>query len=154
MAFRISSRAFKDGEFIPPHYTGDGEDVSPPLDWFESPTGTKSFVIFCEDPDAPSGLFIHWVLFNIPPTVTLFPEAFPPLNSLPNGTRQGTNSFGQIGYGGPAPPKGSPHRYYFKIYALNVVLDLEAGATRAQVEKMMQRRIVGEAQWMGKYQRS
>lgn len=154
MAFRISSRAFKDGEFIPPHYTGDGEDVSPPLDWHDAPVGTQSFVLFCEDPDAPSGLFIHWVLFNIPPNVTLFPEAFPSLNSLPNGTKQGINSFGQIGYGGPAPPKGSPHRYYFKIYALNVVLDLEAGASRAQVEKIMQRRIVGEAQWMGKYQRS
>jgi Raf kinase inhibitor-like YbhB/YbcL family protein len=154
MPFRVASRAFKEGESIPAHYTRDGEDVSPPLDWFEPPVGTKSFALVCEDADAPSGGFTHWVIYNIPPTVTLFPEAFPPLNSLPNGIKQGMNSFGQVGYSGPSPLKGLPHRYFFKIYALNTVLELDPGAAKAQLEKTMQRRIVGEAQLMGKYQRS
>lgn len=152
MAFRITSRAFKEGEMIPIHNTCDGEDISPPLDWAEAPPGTKSFAIICDDPDAPDGSFCHWVIYNIPPNMVNFTEAFPTFNSLPNGIKQGTNDFGTIGYRGPAPPSGV-HRYYFKLYALSAVLDLEAGATKVQLEKMIQRRIVGEAQLMGKYQR-
>ncbi len=153
MAFRIISRAFKDGEMIPAHYSADGEDVSPPLDWSNAPEGTKSFAIICDDPDAPSGSFCHWVIYNIPFNTVNFPEAFPSFNSLPNGTKQGINDTGSVGYRGPAPPGGQMHRYCFKLYALSAVLALEPGATKAQLEKMMQRRIVGEAQLMGKYER-
>ena len=153
MALQLISRAFKEGGMIPAHYTADGEDVSPPLDWSYIPDGTKSFAILCDDPDAPGGSFCHWVIYNIPPNTVHFPEAFPTFNSLPNGTKQGTNDFGSIGYRGPAPPSGV-HRYTFKLYALSAVLDLEPGAKKAQLEKMVLRRIVGESQLTGKYQRS
>jgi Raf kinase inhibitor-like YbhB/YbcL family protein len=152
MAFRLTSSAFQEGGMIPPHYTADGEDVSPPLHWVDVPEGTKSFALVCEDPDAPGGVFIHWVVYNIPANTMVFPEAFPTLKSLAGGARQGVNDFGGIGYRGPAPPSGV-HRYIFKLTALNAVLELEPGATKAQLEKMIQRRIVGQAQLMGKYQR-
>ena len=151
--FKISSRAFKDGETIPSHYTADGDDVTPPLEWQHIPDGAKSLALICDDPDAPGGTFVHWVVYNIPSNVAVFPEALPAsFQTLPNGAKQGKNDFGGMGYRGPAPPSGT-HRYFFKLYALSAILDLEPGATKAQLEKMMQRRIVGEAQLMGKYQR-
>lgn len=153
MPFQLTSRAFKEGGIIPSHYTADGDDVSPPLEWSIVPGGTKCFAIICDDPDAPGGSFCHWLVYNIPANAVNFPEAFPSLGSLPNGTKQGVNDFGTLGYRGPAPPSGT-HRYLFKLYALMSVLDLEAGATRAELEKVLQRRILGEAQLMGKYQRS
>lgn len=153
MAFRITSRAFKEGENIPSHYTADGEDVSPPLDWMHIPEEAQSLALICDDPDAPGGTFTHWVVYNIPRNTVNFPEALPSFKTLPNGAKQGVSSFGTLGYKGPAPPSGV-HRYFFKLYALNAVLDLEPGATRAQLEKLMTRRIVGETQLMGKYQRS
>ena len=152
MALQLTSRAFKEGELIPSHYTADGDDVTPPLAWTNVPAETKSFALICQDPDAASGSFCHWVIYNIPSNVTNFPEAFPSLNSLPNGTKQGANDFGGIGYRGPDPPSGI-HRYIFKLYALTSVLDLEAGATKDRLEKMMQRRMVAEAQLTGKYGR-
>ena len=152
MAFQLTSRAFKDGDMIPAQYTADGDDVSPPLDWKDRPEDTKSFALICDDPDAPGGTFTHWLVYNIPASIATFPEAFPPLKSQPNGTQQGTNDFGAIGYGGPAPPSGV-HRYFFKLYALNSTVDIGEGAKKGQLEKTLQRRIVGEAQLMGKYQR-
>ncbi len=152
MAFQITSRAFKEGGDIPAHYTADGEDVSPPLEWHDPPPGTKSFALIVSDPDAPGGDFTHWLVYNIPTSVILFPEAFPPMKSMPNGTRQGVNDFGGLGYQGPAPPSGI-HRYYFKIYALTALLDLEDGVKRAQLEKSIQRRIVEKAELMGLYER-
>lgn len=152
MAFQLASRVFKDGEMIPAHYTADGEDVSPPLEWKEPPAGTKSFSLICDDPDAPGGSFTHWVVYNIPTSVVSFPEAFPSLKSLPNGTKQGPNDFGSLGYGGPAPPSGV-HRYFFKLYALSTVLELEEGAKRGLLERMIQKKVLGQAQLMGKYQR-
>src|SRR5271170_7380370 len=140
MAFRITSRAFKEGEMIPSHYTADGEDVSPPLDWMHIPDEAQSLALICDDPDAPGGTFTHWVVYNIPPNTVHFPEALPSFKALPNGAKQGVSDFGPLGYKGPAPPSGV-HRYYFKLYALNQVLDLEPGATRAQLEKLMTRRI-------------
>src|SRR5271167_4842507 len=98
MAFRILSRGFKDGEMIPAHYTVDGDDVTPPLDWHNAPEGTKTLSLICDDPDAPGGTFVHWVVYNIPSNLTVFPEAFPCLKSLPNGTKQGANDFGGLGY--------------------------------------------------------
>ena len=152
MAFKITSRAFKDGEMIPAHYTCQGENVSPPLDWSDAPEGTQCFALINDDPDAPGGSFVHWVVYNIPLGYNSLPEAVPSLNALPNGTRQGTNDFRHIGYGGPCPPSGV-HRYFFKLYALNALLDLEPGATKAQLEKIMQRRTLGEAQLVGKYKK-
>jgi Raf kinase inhibitor-like YbhB/YbcL family protein len=153
LAFQIISRAFKEGEDIPAHYTVDGEDVSPPLEWKDPPPGTKSFALICDDPDAPGGTFTHWLVYNIPASVIVFPEAFPPLKSQANGTQQGINDFGGLGYGGPAPPSGT-HRYNFTIYALSAsALDLEGAVKRPQLEKAIQRRIVGQAELMGKFQR-
>jgi len=153
VAFQLTSRAFKDGGMIPPHYTADGEDVSPPLEWKDAPKGTKTFALICDDPDAPGGSFAHWVIFNVPANMTQFPEAFPSLKSLPNGTRQGLNDFGSTGYQGPAPPGGT-HRYYFKLFALTAVLDLEGDVKKAQLERSLLRRIIGQAELMGKYQRA
>ena len=152
MPFQLTSRVFQEGQMIPAHYTADGDDVTPPLAWSNAPAETKSFALLCLDPDAASGVFCHWVIYNIPSNVNNFPEAFPSLNSLPNGTKQGVNDFGGIGYRGPAPPSGI-HFYQFKIFALMSVLDLEAGASKDRLEKLMQRRIVAEAQLMGKYGR-
>ena len=154
MAFRITSRAFKEGGDIPAHYTADGENVSPPLDWQEPPLGTRSFALIVEDPDAPGGIFTHWLVYNIPAGVMVFPEAFPPLKALPNGTRQGVNDFGGIGYQGPDPPSGT-HRYIFRVYALtSTTLELEDGVKRPQLEKSIQRRMVGQAELTGNYQKT
>lgn len=153
MAFQLTSRAFKDGEMIPSHYTADGDDVSPPLEWKDPPASTKSFALICDDPDAPGGSFTHWLIYNIPSNTLLLPEAFPSLKTLPNGGKQGLNDFGSIGYGGPAPPSGT-HRYIFKLYALNAVLDLEEGVKKGPLERALQRRILEEAQLIGRYQRN
>jgi Raf kinase inhibitor-like YbhB/YbcL family protein len=152
MAFRITSRVFKEGADIPAHYTPDGENVSPPIEWLDAPPDAKSFALIMYDADSPSGDFTHWLVYNIPTTVILLPEAFPPMKSLPNGIRQGVNDFGGIGYHGPEPPSGI-HRYFFKIYALTAALDLEDGVKRPQLEKSIQRRIVEQAELMGQYQR-
>jgi Raf kinase inhibitor-like YbhB/YbcL family protein len=152
MPFRITSRVFKEGGDIPAHYTADGENISPPIEWLDPPSGAKSFALIMYDADAPGGDFSHWLVYNIPPTVILLPEAFPSMKSLPNGIRQGVNDFGSIGYQGPAPPSGI-HRYFFKIYALTAALDLEDGVKRPQLEKSIQRRIVEQAELMGQYER-
>ncbi len=152
MAFRITSRAFKEGGDIPTHYTAEGDNVSPPIEWLDPPPTAKSFALVVFDPDAPSGDFTHWLVYNIPPTVILLPEAFPPMKSMPNGIRQGINDFGGLGYQGPDPPSGI-HRYFFKIYALTTILDLGEGVKRSQFEKAIQRRIVEQAELMGKYEK-
>jgi Raf kinase inhibitor-like YbhB/YbcL family protein len=152
MAFRITSRVFKEGEMIPALYTCQGENVSPPLDWYEPPEDTYSFALICDDPDAPGRTFVHWVIYNIPVGYNTLPEAIPAITSLPNGTKQGTNDFGQIGYGGPCPPSGA-HRYFFKLFALDGMLNLDAGATKAELEKTMKRRIIQQVEMIGKYQK-
>jgi Raf kinase inhibitor-like YbhB/YbcL family protein len=130
MSLKINSTAFREGETIPKQYTGDGKDLSPPLQWGVPPDGTRSLALICDDPDAPRGTWVHWVLFNLPSDVRALDEGVPPKETLANGTRQGKNDFGKVGYGGPAPPRGKPHRYFFKLYALDTVLDLQAGATK------------------------
>ncbi|HVZ79352.1 MAG TPA: YbhB/YbcL family Raf kinase inhibitor-like protein [bacterium] len=152
MAFQITSRAFKNGEAIPAHYTADGEDVSPPLEWKESPAGTKAFALVCDDPDAASGNFTHWIIFNIPTTVVHLPEAYPALRTQPNGIQQGLNDFGGLGYQGPKPPSGI-HRYFFKLYALGAPLDLEGDVKKPVFERAAQRRLLGTAELMGTYER-
>jgi Raf kinase inhibitor-like YbhB/YbcL family protein len=153
MSIELTSTAFQKGETIPKQYTGDGVDQSPPLLWSEPPSETKSLTLICDDPDAPRGTWVHWVLFNLPPQTRELEENVPTTATLPSGAKQGKNDFGNIGYGGPAPPKGKPHRYFFKLYALDVALDLPTGATKAELEKAMKGHILAEGQFMGTYKR-
>jgi len=152
MAITVTSTAFQEGGMIPAKYTADGANVSPPLAWTGIPEGTKSLALINDDPDAPVGTWVHWVLYNLPPDTKLLAENVPSNATLPNGARHGTNDFRKLGYGGPAPPSGT-HRYYFKVYALDAMLDLAPGATKKQLEKAMAGHILGQGQLMGKYKR-
>ncbi len=151
-AMKLSSPAFDEGAMIPVKYTCDGVDVSPPLKWSDAPAGVKSFALICDDPDAPMGTWVHWVAYNIPPNVNELAEGVPAVDTLSDGTRQGINDFRKKGYGGPCPPGGT-HRYYFKLYALDATIPVEAGMTKAKLLKAMQGHILSEAQLMGKYKR-
>ena len=153
MSVELTSTAFQTGEFIPKQHTGDGADQSPALRWSEPPKGTQTVALICDDPDAPRGIWVHWVLFNLPAQIRELAEGVPTTPTLGSGAKQGKNDFGNTGYGGPAPPKGKPHRYFFKLYALDVALDLPPGATKAQLEYAMRGHILAEGQLMGKYQR-
>jgi Raf kinase inhibitor-like YbhB/YbcL family protein len=135
----ITSDAFEDGKPIPRKYTCDGADRSPPLHWQAVPEGTTSLALIVDDPDAPSGTWNHWLLYNMPPATLALGEGVPATAALGDGSRQGTNDFGKIGYGGPCPPPGSTHRYQFKLYALSAPIDLEPGAKRDAVIKAIQR---------------
>jgi Raf kinase inhibitor-like YbhB/YbcL family protein len=153
MSIELTSTAFQPGAAIPKQYTGDGEDHSLPLRWSEPPSGTKSIALICDDPDAPRGTWTHWVLFNLPAQARELEEGVPTSETLPSGAKQGKNDFGNIGYGGPAPPKGKAHRYFFKLYALAVILDLAPGATKAQLEAAMKGHILAEGELIGTYKR-
>jgi len=152
MEIKIKSSAFENEDMIPSKYTCDGNDISPPLQWDAIPDGTKSIALISDDPDAPMGTWVHWVLFNLPADTTELTENIPPDENLPGGTGQGTNDFRRIGYGGPCPPGGT-HRYFFKIYALDAELDLPAGARKKDLLKAMEGHIVGQGQLIGKYKR-
>jgi Raf kinase inhibitor-like YbhB/YbcL family protein len=152
MTLQIASSAFAEGEMIPVPNTCDGPDVSPDLGWTGAPADTKTLALICDDPDAPVGTWVHWVLFNIPAGETGLPAEVAPDPVLGNGATHGTNDFGRLGYGGPCPPGGT-HRYFFKLYALDTALGLESGATKAQVEAAMQGHVLAEAQLMGRYKR-
>jgi Raf kinase inhibitor-like YbhB/YbcL family protein len=152
MTIQITSTAFDEGGLIPPQYTCDGDDISPPLAWTSIPEGTQSLALICDDPDAPMGTWVHWVLYNLPADVADLPERVPTTKTLKNGAQQGKNDFGKIGYGGPCPPDGT-HRYYFKLYALDTVLDAKPGLTKKALLKAMQGHIVAEGQLMGTYRR-
>ncbi len=148
----VTSSAFKNGEMIPSKYTADGANVSPPLTISDIPAAAKSVALVCEDPDAPRGTFVHWVLFNWPPSSKSIPENIPAKERLPNGAVQGKNDFGKLGYDGPAPPSGV-HRYYFRVYALDKKLDLKPGITKQQLEGAMRSRILAKGELMGRYGR-
>jgi Raf kinase inhibitor-like YbhB/YbcL family protein len=150
--FKLSSPAFKEGEPIPRQYTCDGVNVSPGLEWIAVPKTAKTITIIADDPDAPSGTFTHWVLYNLPSETMGMIENVPATENLKSGGNQGENDFEKVGYGGPCPPSGT-HRYFFKIYALDDELPLKAGAKKAEVEKAMEGHIVGQAQLMGTYKR-
>lgn len=151
---RLSSAAFDDGGMLPPRFTCDGDGVSPPLAWDDVPDGTQGFALLCEDPDAPSGLFIHWVLYNLTAGSRELAEGIPKDAVLSIGARQGTNSFGDVGYGSACPPPGDDeHRYIFKLYALDTDLALEPGARREQLLDEMRDHVLTEAQLTGKYER-
>lgn len=152
MEITITSTAFKEGEMIPGKYTCDGENISPPLVLAGIPTGAKSLALISDDPDAPRGTWVHWVLFNLPGNLKELSENIPQRSTLSNGARQGMNDSRELGYGGPCPPSGT-HRYFFKIYALDIMLALESGATKPQLLKAMEGHVLGEGQLMGKYKR-
>jgi len=152
MKIEITSPAFENEGLIPSKYTCDGEDISPPLRWDAVPEGTKSIALICDDPDAPMGTFVHWVLFNLPAETKELPEGFPDDETLPDGTRQGITDFGKTGYGGPCPPSGT-HRYFFKIYALDIKINLVPIADKPHLLKVMEGHILGKGQLMGKYKR-
>ena len=152
MDIKIKSPAFVPGGKIPGKYTCDGMDISPPLAWTSGPEGTKTFALICDDPDAPMGTWVHWVLFNLPADIIELRENVLPERGLESGAKQGMNDFRKIGYGGPCPPGGT-HRYYFKLYALDTEINLEAGATKSELLKAMEGHILAEGQLMGKYER-
>jgi Raf kinase inhibitor-like YbhB/YbcL family protein len=153
MSLKLASDAFEEGNLIPKSHTCDGADRSPPLHWEGAPDAAKGFAIVVDDPDAPSGNWNHWLIYNIPPAAKALAEGVPTRGSLGDGTRQGTNDFGRIGYGGPCPPRGSNHRYYFKVYALSAPLELEPGAKRDAVLKALKQKTLAEGQLMGRYGR-
>lgn len=153
MSFSLTSTAFNQGETIPITYTGDGQDVSPPLQWANPPEGVQSFALICDDPDAPVGVWVHWVIYNIPAEKRVLPQGMPQTKQLDDGTRQGINDSRKIGYNGPAPPPGKVHRYFFKLYALDAPVSLAPGATKQQLLDATKGHVLGEAELMGKYKR-
>ena len=152
MSFIVKTTAFPEREIIPKKYTCDGSDVSPALTWTGAPEGTQSLALIADDPDAPVGTWTHWIAWNIPPEAAL-PEGVPKNETLNDGTRQGRNDFKRIGYGGPCPPPGKPHRYFFRLYAMDSKLDLKAGAGRNELERAMKGHVLAQAELMGKYGR-
>ena len=152
MALVITSSAFIEGQAIPSRYTCDGTDVSPDLAWSGVPEGTAGLALICDDPDAPMGTWVHWVLFNIPADADGLPAEIPSDAALENGARHGTNDFRRLGYGGPCPPGGT-HRYFFKLYALDTMLELDSGITKARLLEAMEGHILAEGQLMGTYSR-
>lgn len=148
----LTSISFQ-GSQIPAKFTCSGAGVSPQLAWSTPPAGTASLALIVADPDAPRGTFVHWVLYDLPAETRALPEGLPGLGQLTDGSRQGRTDFGEIGYGGPCPPPGSPHHYHFTLYALDTKLNLAVGATRAQVEAAMQGHILARGELIGLYKR-
>jgi Raf kinase inhibitor-like YbhB/YbcL family protein len=153
LSFALHTTAFSNGGEIPRRYTCSGENISPALNWSGAPPRTRSLALICDDPDAPAGTWTHWLIWNLPAAVASLPEALPAQKSLDTGACQGTNDFGRIGYGGPCPPAGRPHRYFFRLFALDANLDLKPGSDRAEMESTMKPHIIGEAEWMGMFKR-
>jgi len=149
---KLESDAFSNNSIIPPKYTCDRQDFSPPLKWDAPPPETQSLALIVDDPDAPMGTFVHWVLYDLPPEITHLPEAVPNDATLADGGTQGKNDFGKLGYGGPCPPSGT-HRYFFKLYAIDRVLGLPSGATKEQLEAAMNGHILAAAEIIGRYAR-
>jgi hypothetical protein len=153
MSFQISSSSFPAGGNIPRKFTCDAADISPELSWSGAPAGAKSFALIADDPDAPAGIWTHWVIYDLPPNLATLPENTPKVDELPDGAQQGRNSFKKIGYNGPCPPPGNAHRYFFRLYALDQRLEIKPGASKSELEKAMQGHILAHTEFMGKYQR-
>ena len=153
MAFEITSSAFTQGRPIPKNYTCEASDVSVPLRWNDPPARTKSFALIADDPDAPMGTWVHWVVYDLPAEARELPEDVSKQETLRDGTKQGLNDFRRVGYGGPCPPPGKPHRYFFKLYALDKKIGLPPRATKPQVLDAMKDHVLAEAQLMGTYKR-
>lgn len=152
-AFELTSSAFDAGDAIPVAHGCDGVDRSPQLAWKDAPAGSKGFALVCDDPDAPGGDWVHWVIYDIPAATSALPEGVPPTPTLADGSRQGTNDFRRLGYGGPCPPRGASHRYVFRLYALDTVLDLAPGATKAELTRAVADHTRGRVELIGRYAR-
>lgn len=157
MAFIMTTSAFDNNGTIPKQQTCDGEDLSPTLKWSDAPAGTKSFVMMMDDPDAPPGTWVHWVIYDIPADAKGLEEGLPKKETLTNGAKHGlcwgVNDFSRVGYYGPCPPPGKPHRYSFRLYALDAKLDLPPRATKFQLEAKMKGHILGQTELIGQYGR-
>jgi len=149
----LKSSAFQTGGNIPRKYTCDANDVSPELSWSKAPAGTKAFALIADDPDAPAGTWVHWVIYDLPADAKELAEGVPTTEALTNGARQGTNDFRKVGYGGPCPPEGRPHRYFFKLYALDAATGLKPRASKQQLLNAIKNHVLGEAEIMGRYKR-
>jgi Raf kinase inhibitor-like YbhB/YbcL family protein len=152
MPFQITSPAFTAGGPIPSRFSCQGQDISPPLTWGEPPAGTRSFALVMDDPDAPTGTWDHWVLFDLPPDTRDLPEGVAADQTRPDGSRHGLNSWRRVGYGGPCPP-GGRHRYFFTLYALDALLGLSPATTKAALQRAMTGHTLATAELMGTYQR-
>jgi len=150
---QLTCTAFAEGAPIPAKYTCDGTNVSPPLKWTGVPPAAKSLVLIGDDPDAPVGTWVHWVLYDLPSSVSELPEGVARSQYIPGGAKQGLNDFRHLGYGGPCPPPGKAHRYFFKLYALDTQLDLKPGATKQDVERAMENHVLAQGQLVGTYKR-
>lgn len=153
MDFQISSTAFSAGSTIPQKFTCDGEDVSPVLAWNGAPPNTKAFALIVDDPDAPAGTWNHWLVWNIPASMHEFVEGASKSDAIGEHAHEGTNDFRKSGYNGPCPPPGKPHRYYFKLFAIDTPLSLQAGATRDELDSAMKSHVIAQAELMGRYGR-
>jgi Raf kinase inhibitor-like YbhB/YbcL family protein len=149
---RLTSPAFQQGGRVPYVHSCEGDDVSPPLEWSGAPVETRSYALVCEDPDAPRGTWIHWVLYNISGDAVELTRAVPTLPELPSGARHGRNTAGDMAYAGPCPPPGNPHRYFFRLYALDISLNLPPGATKLELEQALDQHILAQGTLMGTYQ--
>lgn len=150
--FTLLSAAFEHEQSIPTEYSCDGADQSPPLHWLHPPNGVQSYVLIMDDPDAPIGVWDHWILFNIPPTVHSLDAAIPSQDRLEDGSIHGTNSWGRTDYGGPCPPSGT-HRYFFRLYALDARLSLHPDATKTEVQEALKPHVLAETVLMGTFSR-
>jgi Raf kinase inhibitor-like YbhB/YbcL family protein len=150
--FRLTSPSFQANGDIPARFTCSGDDLSPALAWTDPPAGTQSFALIADDPDAPGGVFTHWVLYDLPPGTHELPEGVPHAAD-PGGGRQGHNDFDKIGYGGPCPPPGGPHRYSFRLYALDKKLNLRGGASKSEVERALKGHVLAQAELTGRFGR-
>jgi Raf kinase inhibitor-like YbhB/YbcL family protein len=153
MSFALTTTAFVEGGEIPRKYTCDGADLSPALHWNDVPADAQSLALIADDPDAPVGTWTHWILWNIPAVVTGLPEGVPKVQTIENGALQGKNDFKRVGYGGPCPPPGKPHRYFFRLFAVDAKLDVKEGAGRKELEAALKRHILSQAELMGTYER-
>jgi len=151
--FELKTSSFAPGGFIPKRFTCEAANISPPLAWTDPPLGTQSFAIIEDDPDAPAGTFVHWVVYDLPAAYRKLPEALSGNAQMPGGARQGANDFSRTGYSGPCPPPGRPHRYFIRLYALDAILDLGPGARRKELDAAMQGHILAQAELMGRFQR-
>ena len=150
---QLTSTAFTEGAAIPAKHTCDAKNVSPPLKWSGVPAGTRSLALIVDDPDAPGGTWVHWVLYDLPATASELAEDAPKSQYVAGGAKQGLNDFRHLGYGGPCPPPGKAHRYFFKLYALDTVLELKPGLTKKDLGGAMEKHILAQAQLIGTYQR-
>ncbi len=153
MSFTISSPDFSNRGTMASKFTCDGSDVSPHLVWTDPPAGTQSFALLVDDPDAPVGNWNHWTLWNIPASSRGLPENVAKDERLPDGTMQGRNDFRRSGYNGPCPPPGKPHRYYFKVLALDTKLDLKSGSGKRELEAALKGHVLAQTEWVGRYGR-